>query len=63
MTVALKRDAAEVGVQQVRDQVLAHVVRRYGLGRTRLKGHEGAKTWAAWAILAYNLDTLAIRSP
>ena len=25
------------------------------------KGHQGARTWVAWAILAYNLDTLAIR--
>ena len=22
---------------------------------------QGARTWVAWAILAYNLDTLAIR--
>ena len=28
----------------------------------RLKGHTGAHTWAAWAILAYNLDTLALRT-
>ena len=28
----------------------------------RLKGHTGARTWAAWAILAYNLDTLALRA-
>ena len=30
--------------------------------RSRLKGHAGARTWAGWAILAYNLDTLAIRT-
>ena len=36
--------------------------RRYGLRRSRLKGHHGARTWTAWAILAYNLDTLAIRA-
>ena len=42
---------------------ISHLKRRYGLGRSRLKGHDGAKTWAAWAILAYNLDTLAIRTP
>jgi IS5 family transposase len=42
---------------------ISHLKRRYGLGRSRLKGHQGAKTWAAWAILAYNLDTLAIRTP
>jgi len=41
---------------------ISHLKRRYGLRRSRLKRHEGARTWAAWAILAYNLDTLAIRS-
>ena len=41
---------------------ISHLKRRYGLRRSRLKGHHGAKTWTAWAILAYNLDTLAIRA-
>jgi len=41
---------------------ISHLKRRYGLRRSRLKGHDGARTWAAWAILAYNLDTLAIRT-
>jgi IS5 family transposase len=41
---------------------ISHLKRRYGLRRSRLKGHRGAKTWTAWAILAYNLDTLAIRA-
>jgi transposase, IS5 family len=41
---------------------ISHLKRRYGLKRSRLKGHEGARTWTAWAILAYNLDTLAIRA-
>jgi IS5 family transposase len=41
---------------------ISHLKRRYGLRRSRLKGHSGARTWAAWAILAYNLDTLAIRA-
>jgi transposase, IS5 family len=41
---------------------ISHLKRRYGLRRSRLKGHQGAKTWTAWAILAYNLDTLAIRT-
>lgn len=41
---------------------ISHLKRRYELRRSRLKGHEGARTWAAWAILAYNLDTLAIRT-
>ena len=41
---------------------ISHLKRRYGLRRSRLKGHDGARTWAAWAVLAYNLDTLAIRN-
>lgn len=41
---------------------ISHLKRRYGLRRSRLKGHKGARTTAAWAILAYNLDTLAIRT-
>jgi IS5 family transposase len=36
---------------------ISHLKRRYGLRRTRLKGHEGQRTWTGWAILAYNLDT------
>jgi hypothetical protein len=36
--------------------------RRYGLRHGRLKGHRGARTWTTWAILAYILDTLAIRT-
>jgi len=41
---------------------ISHLKRRYGMSRSRLKGHDGARAWAAWAILAYNLDTLAIRA-
>jgi len=41
---------------------ISHLKRRYGLRRSRLKGHPGAQTWGAWAVLAYNLDTLAIRT-
>jgi IS5 family transposase len=40
---------------------ISHLKRRYGLARTRLKDHRGTTTWVGWAILAYNLDTLAIR--
>lgn len=40
---------------------ISHLKRRYGLRRSRLRGHAGARTWVAWAIFAYNLDTLAIR--
>jgi transposase, IS5 family len=41
---------------------ISHLKRSYGLNRSRLKCHAGARTWAAWGILAYNLDTLAIRT-
>jgi transposase, IS5 family len=44
------------------EERISHLKRRYGLRRSRLKGHEGARTWAARAILADNLDTLAIRT-
>ena len=38
---------------------ISHVKREYGAGRSRLKGDQGAKTWAGWSTLAYNADTLA----
>jgi IS5 family transposase len=41
---------------------ISHLKRRYGLGRSRLKGEQGQQIWAGWSILAYNLDTLAIRT-
>jgi IS5 family transposase len=41
---------------------ISHLKRRYGLRRSRLKGQHGQQTWTGWAILAYNLDTLAVRS-
>lgn len=41
---------------------ISHLKRRYGLRRSRLRGHPGARTWVGWGILAYNLDTLAIRA-
>jgi transposase, IS5 family len=41
---------------------ISHLKRRYGLDRSRLKGDEGRRTWTEWAILAYNLDTLAVRT-
>ena len=41
---------------------ISHLKRRYGLRRSRLKGHDGMQTWTGWAILAYDLDTLAIRT-
>lgn len=41
---------------------ISHLKRGYGMRRTRLKGHHGMQTWTGWSILAYNLDTLTIRS-
>jgi transposase, IS5 family len=41
---------------------ISHLKRSYGLRRSRLKGDEGMKIWTGWAILAYDLDTLAIRT-
>jgi transposase, IS5 family len=40
---------------------ISHLKRGYGLRRSRLKGDDGMRTWTGWAILAYDLDTLAIR--
>ena len=41
---------------------ISHLKRRYGLDRSRLKGGEGQQIWTEWGILAYNLDTLAVRT-
>jgi IS5 family transposase len=41
---------------------ISHLKRGYGLRRSRLKGHDGMRIWTGWAILAYDLDTLAIRN-
>ena len=41
---------------------ISHLKRRYALDRSRLKGHEGQQIWTEWAILAYNADTLAVRT-
>jgi IS5 family transposase len=41
---------------------LSHLKRGYGLRRSRLKDHHGHQTWTGWGILAYNLDTLAVRA-
>ena len=40
---------------------ISHLKRGYGLRRTRLKGDDGMRTWTGWAILAYDLDTVAVR--
>lgn len=41
---------------------ISHLKRSYGMRRSRLRGHAGARTWVGWAILAYNLDTLAVQA-
>lgn len=41
---------------------ISHLKRSYGLRRSRLRRHQGARTWVGWAILAYNLDTLAVQT-
>jgi transposase, IS5 family len=41
---------------------ISHLKRRYGLRRSRLKGGQGQRIWTGWAILTYNLDTLAIHT-
>ena len=38
---------------------ISHLKREYGGRRSRLKGETGAKIWAGWTALAYNLDTVA----
>jgi transposase, IS5 family len=41
---------------------ISHLKRRYGLDLSRLKGDDGRQIWTEWAILAYNTDTLAVRT-
>jgi transposase, IS5 family len=41
---------------------ISHLKRSYGMRRSRLKGDDGMRIWTGWAILAYDLDTLAIRT-
>jgi IS5 family transposase len=41
---------------------ISHLKRRYGMGRSRLKGAEGQQIWTEWGILAYDADTLAVRA-
>lgn len=41
---------------------ISHLKRSYGMRRSRLRGHDGARAWVGWAILAYNLDTLAVQA-
>jgi IS5 family transposase len=41
---------------------ISHLKRRYCLDRSRLKGDQGRQIWTEWGILAYNTDTLAVRT-
>jgi IS5 family transposase len=41
---------------------ISHLKRGYGLRRSRLGGDQGQRIWTGWAVLAYNLDTLAIHT-
>jgi len=41
---------------------ISHLKRGYGLRRNRLRGDQGQRIWTGWAVLAYNLDTLAIQA-
>jgi hypothetical protein len=41
---------------------ISHLKRRYGLDRSRLKGDQGQQIRTGWSIVAYNADTLAIRT-
>jgi IS5 family transposase len=38
---------------------ISHLKRNYRAGRSRLKGTQGARIWESWAVLAYDLDTVA----
>jgi transposase, IS5 family len=38
---------------------ISHLKRNYAAGRSRLKGTDGTKIWESWAVLAYDLDTVA----
>jgi IS5 family transposase len=39
---------------------ISHLKRSYGAGRPRLKGKVGARIWAGWSTLAYDLDTVVL---
>jgi transposase, IS5 family len=42
---------------------ISHLKRGYGLRRSRLRGHDGARTSTGRGILTYNPDTLAVQTP
>ncbi len=39
---------------------ISHLKRSYGAGRSRLKGKVGARIWAGWSTLSYDLDTIVV---
>ena len=39
---------------------ISHLKRSYGVDRSRLKGKVGARIWAGWSALAYDLDTVVV---
>ena len=41
---------------------ISHLKCGYGLRRSRLRGDQGQRIWTGWAVLAYNLDTLAVHT-
>jgi transposase, IS5 family len=41
---------------------ISHLKRRYGLRRSRLKGHDGMRIWTGWAISPTTSTPLAIRT-
>jgi len=38
---------------------ISHLKRSYHAGRSLLRGTEGARIWESWAVLVYDLDTVA----
>jgi IS5 family transposase len=38
---------------------ISHFKREYHGGRSRLRGDQGARIWESWAVLAYDVDTVA----
>ena len=38
---------------------ISHMKRAYRAGRSRLRGDQGARIWESWAVLSYDIDTVA----
>jgi len=38
---------------------ISHMKRGYHAGRCRLRGEQGARIWESWAVLCYDIDTVA----